>query len=103
VRVSKYGVDLDELERVGVAALQRALDRGHVLVVDEIGRMQLYSRPFRQTILEAVRRGHPVLGTIMQGRNPYADRVKTHRNVEVLTLRDDNRNDVLALLRSKFV
>jgi nucleoside-triphosphatase len=103
VRVSKYGVDLQELERVGVAALQRALDRGHVLVADEIGKMQLYSRPFRQTVLEAVRSGHPVLGTIMMGRNPYADRMKAHRNVEVLTLSDDNRNELLTLLRSKFV
>lgn len=103
VRVSKYGVDLQELERVGVAALQRALDRGYVLVADEIGKMQLYSRPFRQTIFQAVRSGHPVLGTIMLGRNPYADRMKAHRNVEVLTLSDDNRNEVLTLLRSKFV
>jgi nucleoside-triphosphatase THEP1 len=96
-------VDLQELERVGVAALQRALDRGHVLVADEIGKMQLYSRPFRQTVFEAVRSGHPMLGTIMLGRNPYADRVKSHRNVEVLTLSDDNRNELLTLLRSKFV
>lgn len=103
VYVSKYGVDLQELERVGVAALQRALDRGHVLVADEIGKMQLYSRPFRQTVLEAVRSGHPVLGTIMLGRNPYADRMKAHRNVELVTLSSDNRNEVLALLRSKFV
>src|SRR5947209_7348257 len=65
VTVSKYGVDLAALERVGVAALRRALDRGHVMVADEIGKMQLYSRPFRQTILEAVRQGHPLLGTIM--------------------------------------
>lgn len=103
VRVSKYGVDLHELERVGVAALQRAIDRQHVLVVDEIGKMQLYSRPFRQLILEAVRNGHPILGTIMLGRNAYADRVKAHRNVELLVLREDNRNDLLTLLRSKFV
>ncbi len=103
VRVSKYGVDLQELDRVGVAALQRGLDRGYVLVADEIGRMQLFSRAFRQTIFEAVRAGHPLLGTIMQGRNPHADRVKAHKNVEVITLRDDNRNEVLTLLRSRFV
>jgi nucleoside-triphosphatase len=103
VSVSKYGVDLDELERVGVTALRRALDRRHVMVADEIGRMQLFSRSFRQTILEALRTGHPLLGTVMAGRNPYADRIRSHRNVELLTLTEDNRQQVLARLREKFV
>jgi nucleoside-triphosphatase len=103
IRISKYGVDLQELDRVGVAALRRAMERGHVLVADEIGKMQLYSRPFRQTVFEAVRNGHPMLGTIMLGRNHYADRVKAHRNVEVLHLTDENRNELLTFLRSKFV
>ena len=103
VQVSKYGVAIDELERVGVAALRRALDRGYVMVADEIGRMQLFSRPFRQTVLEAVKAGHPLLGTVMAGRNPYADRIKAHRNVQVITLTMENRQEVLDLLRSKFV
>jgi nucleoside-triphosphatase len=103
VQVSKYGVDVGELERVGVAALLRALERGHTMVVDEIGKMQLFSREFRQTVLQAVRSGHPLLGTIMRGRNPYADRIKGHQNVEVVELTADNRQDVLQLLRSRFV
>jgi len=44
-----------------------------------------------------------MLGTIMLGRNPYADRVKAHRNVEILTLSSENRNELLTFLRSKFV
>lgn len=103
VGVSKYGVNLDELERVGVAALTRALDRGYVMVVDEIGRMQLFSRPFRSTVLDAVRAGHPLLGTVMAGRNPYAERIRTHPNVELLTLTPDNRQQALNLLRDRFV
>jgi nucleoside-triphosphatase THEP1 len=103
VTVSKYGVDLQELERVGVAALRRATERGYVLVVDEIGKMQLLSREFRQTIVEAVRAGHPILGTIMPGRNPYARRIREHPQVELLVLTEENRHEVLSLLRSKFV
>jgi nucleoside-triphosphatase len=103
VRISKYGVDVEEFERVAVAALAVAMERGHVLVADEIGKMQLYSRAFRQTIFAAVREGHPLLGTITSGRNHYADRIKAHRNVEVLQLTHDNRSEVLNLLRSRFV
>jgi nucleoside-triphosphatase len=103
VVVSKYGVDVDELERVGVAAMQRARTRGHVIVADEIGRMQLSSRPFRQCIFEAVKTGHPLLGTIMLGRNPYADRIKAHQNVHIVELTEENRHEALTFLRSKFV
>ncbi len=103
VRVSKYGVDIQEMERIGVSALRHALERGHVVVVDEIGRMQLLSRAFRQLLLEAVRSEHPLLGTVMQGRNPYADRIKAHRNVEVLTLTPGNRQEILATLRKRFL
>jgi nucleoside-triphosphatase len=103
VQVSKYGVDLQEMERVGVAALRQALERGHVLVADEIGRMQLLSKAFRQVIFQAVREGHPVLGTVMVGRNPHADKIRRHRNVELFTLTPDNRQEVLAKLRDRFL
>jgi nucleoside-triphosphatase THEP1 len=65
--------------------------------------MQLFSRAFRQTIFEAVRDGVPLLGTIMLGRNPYADRIKNHGNVQLLTLTPENRADVLAALRAHFL
>ncbi len=103
VKISKYGVDLSELERVGVTALQTAIDHQHVMVVDEIGKMQLFSRAFRQAIFEAIRSSHPLLGTIMYGRNPYADRIKAHDNVEIIELTDANRAEVLAHLRARFV
>lgn len=103
VRVSKYGVDLRELERVAIPALRAAMERGHVLVIDEIGRMQLFSRAFRHTVLEALQAGHPIIGTIMAGRNPYAERIRQHPNVQLLRLTAANRQDILTLLRQKFI
>jgi len=103
VNVSKYGVDLQELERVGVAALRSAMDHGHVLVVDEIGRMQLQSSAFRHTIYDAIRSNHPILGTVMRGSNPYVERIKKHRNVQIVELTPDNRFEVLSMLRNHFV
>ena len=103
LQVSKYGVDLQEFERVGVAALERAVERGYVMVADEVGRMQLFSRAFRQVMFQALRQGHPLLGTIMSGRNPYADRMKAQAGVEVLVLAPNNREELLARLREVFV
>lgn len=103
VKVSKYGVDVNEFERVGVTAVRRGLDQGHVLIIDEIGRMQLYSRTFRRTVMDAISAGHPLLATIMRGRNPYADRIKALGNADLRTVTEDNRDGLLAELRQVFV
>jgi len=63
-RVSKYGVDIDSLDRVGVSALHRAAKECALIVIDEIGKMELFSDNFRQTVLEILSSGQRVLGTL---------------------------------------
>lgn len=46
-RVSKYGVNLEDLNNIGVKALKTALESSsNVVVIDEIGKMELKSRAF---------------------------------------------------------
>lgn len=97
-RVGKYGVDLEALEKVGVAALHEASRSCRYVVVDEIGKMELHSTAFRQAALEAVDGGKPVLGTIMSGPHPWAEAVRAHPRVRVLAVREDNRDSLPAAL-----
>ena len=90
-RVSKYGVDLASLERVGVAALRKATQERDVIVIDEIGKMELFSAYFRQAVVEAIESGKPVLGTILLGPHPWADGVKHHPQVQLIYLTQTNR------------
>ena len=85
-RVGRYGVDLAALERVGVAALQQAISAGQLVVVDEIGKMELGSALFREAVLEALEGGVRLLGTILQAAHPWADRLKRDRRVRVLPM-----------------
>lgn len=85
-RVSKYGVDLAALERVGVAALERAVAGGDLVVIDEIGKMELFSPAFREAVWRAVEGGHRVLGTVMQAPHPFANTIKAHPQVQLLSL-----------------
>ena len=75
-RVGRYGVDVGAIERVGVAALRRALAAGQIVVVDEIGKMELFSGPFKQVVLEAVNGPHVVVATVMARPNPWVDALK---------------------------
>lgn len=83
-RVSKYGVMVDNLDNVGVAALRWATRECNIIVVDEIGKMELFSLAFREAVLEALDSGKKLLGTIMLAPHPWADRLKRDPRVEVV-------------------
>ncbi|GBD11082.1 Nucleoside-triphosphatase THEP1 [bacterium HR23] len=95
-RVGRYGVDREALERVGVMAVRRALATATVVVVDEIGRMELCSPAFIQVVEDALAQGAPLLGTVMQKPHPFADRVKSAPGVRVLEVLPTNREEVRA-------
>ncbi len=91
-RVSRYGVDVTAIERVGVAALQRAIDAGRIVVVDEIGKMELFCTPFKQAVLQAVSDPNPVVATVMNKPNAWADALKAMPRVTLWQVTADNRN-----------
>jgi len=85
-RVSKYGVDIDNLEQIGVPALYRAAEECDLVVVDEIGKMELFSAGFREAILQVIDSGKRVLGTIMFNTNPWTNAIKLKPQVNLITL-----------------
>ena len=94
-RVGKYRVDTDSLDRVGVSTLRQTLKESDLIVIDEIGRMELLSPRFREAVTQAINSGKKVLGTIMLNPHPFADEVKLHAQVETLPVTRDNRTEVM--------
>jgi len=93
--VSKYGVDVDSLDRVGVSALHQAAQQCDLVVIDEIGKMELFSANFREAILQIIDSGKRVLGTIMFTPYPWADAIKQKPQVKLVTVTRDNHQQVL--------
>jgi len=94
-RVSKYGVDIDNLDRVGVSALLKAAQQCDLVVADEIGKMELFSANFREAILQIIDSGKRVLGTIMLNANPWADAIKLKPQVNLVVVTRVNYPQVL--------
>jgi nucleoside-triphosphatase len=94
-QVSKYRVDTDSLNRVGVSALRRAVKESDLIVIDEIGKMELLSPQFRESVTQAINSGKKVLGTIMLNPHPFADEIKHHPEVETILVTRDNRTEVM--------
>lgn len=94
-RVSKYRVDIDALDRVGVSALRQAVKEAELIVVDEIGKMELLSPRFKEAVTQALNSGKRVLGTIMLDPHPFVDEIKRRPQVEVFPVTRDNRTDAM--------
>jgi nucleoside-triphosphatase len=105
-RISKYGVCLKDLEEIGVAALHAALERADYVLIDEVGKMELFSQAFRGAVLEAIRSDKPVVGTVLRGGNRWVEGLRALPDVTVLEVTEANRDGmaqhVLHLLRCPF-
>jgi nucleoside-triphosphatase len=98
-RVGKYGVDLEVMEKIAVPALRRAAEQGQLVVIDEIGRMELMSVAFRETVVDIIKGGHRVLGTITLNPHPPADAVKQRLEVDLVPVTGSNSRQVLEDIR----
>jgi nucleoside-triphosphatase len=85
-RVSKYGVNVVAIDRIGVTAVRDALSRDGIVVIDEIGRMELASKQFRDVVLEALDSPKPVLGTIAIKDTSFAEKIKKRQDTRIIKL-----------------
>lgn len=95
-RIGRYGVDVAGFEAVGAAEVEAALAEAAqseelVLVVDEIGKMELFSARFRRAVARAFAEVPHVVATVMQRKHAFADGLKGRRDVRVLTVTARNR------------
>ncbi len=92
-RVGKYGVDLQAVE-LGVEAVQQAIRSGKLVIIDEIGEMELLSISFREAVLAAILNPQPLVATIRDASNPYCDFLKARSDVSVVLMNEENREEV---------
>ena len=92
-------MDIEGLDKVGVTALQKAARQCDLVVIDEIGKMELFSESFKTVVLEIIDSGKRVLGTIMLKSDPWADKIKQKPQVQIFTLTRNNQQETLAQIQ----
>lgn len=97
-RVGRYGVDLKIFEAIGIQAVIRALQEADLVVIDEIGKMELYSPLFETTLFKVLEGPRPLLATILAKAHPVADRIKAHREVRLHWLTSTNAQEVAQVI-----
>jgi nucleoside-triphosphatase len=102
-RLGKYGLDLSALETIGVEALRAAVRARRLVVIDEIGPMEIRSRIFCDVVKEALDSGAPILGTITARCFPFTDTIKKRPDVTMIEVCSENREGLVSELSDQFM
>ena len=98
VSVGKYGLDTGAVERIGVGALQTALQRHCLAVVDEVGRMELSCQRFVEVLMQVLDADIPVLGTIHAKEDRVTGRIRQRNDTLIWQITTANRSELPARL-----
>lgn len=90
--IGKYRVCVEDLEGIGVRAILSACEGADLVVIDEVGPMELYSDAFKRAVLRALDGERIVLGTIhYKVRSGFTNMIRGRGDVEVIEVTYENR------------
>lgn len=70
------------------------LRQGELVIMDELGYMESDAKLFQRTVLELLDKDTPVLGVLRNMHTPFLDAVRNNKNVEVIFVTKDNREEI---------
>jgi nucleoside-triphosphatase len=88
-----YGVDMEVLESIGVRAIAQAIEKAEVIVIDEVGKLEVESNLFIKVVKEALESDKPLLLTLhKKSRNPLLQDIRRRDDVRILEVTPINKN-----------
>ena len=93
-RVGRYRVNLQDLANIGGAGLEVASSSSELIVVDEVGPMELVSPEFRKAVRACIDSGRPLLAVVHERLEDDLLRELREKAAAVITLTVENRDEV---------
>ena len=99
-RVGRYGVNIYDLENIGVKSLSQALRDDDLIIVDEIGKMETFSDKFKDKVLDCLNSEKFVLATIGIGGDKFISKIKERKDIVLFTINIENRDRLIDRISS---
>jgi nucleoside-triphosphatase len=94
-QVGKYRVNLTDLDQIGVRAIRDALETADLVVIDEIGPMELFSSRFKQAVRDVLDSNKAALGVIHhKTRESLIDSIRKRSDSEIIEVTTANRDSL---------
>ena len=95
-RVGKYGVNLEDLDQIAIPSMLPSTP-DQVVVIDEIGKMECFSRIFKETLLQVLSSKNQVIGSIAIKGDHFIQRIKKRDDVTLVSISQNTRDMALKL------
>lgn len=94
-KVGRYRVNLPDFEKIALTSIEAGLKSSKIIIIDEIGPMELFSQKFKELVLKALDSPNQVIATIKLKGSKFIDKVKSRSDVVIFNLDSRNREDIL--------
>ena len=104
-KIASYQVNTKALENVTLPVF-RDKSPCNILIVDEIGRMELLSKKFEKEITKLFSKNHPytIIAVVPYATDvKYVEKLKNRDDVEMIVLRKKDRGKMFAKVRKKIL
>ena len=96
IKVGKYAVFVENLDKVGVEAIKRALKDSDIIIIDELGTMEFKSKTFSKVVDEVIKSNKPLLAILHRN---WVNKFKDKGELYYLTA--ENRDELFEEILNK--
>lgn len=97
--IRHYGVSTENIEMIAVPSL--APTESNVIILDEIGRMECFSKAFRRAVLTALDSPNIVVGTVTFGGDDFITELKSRGDIDISEVTLENRDRLPDVILAK--
>lgn len=98
-RMGRFRVSLTNLSDFASKAVERALSDSELIVIDEVGPMELMSPEFRRAVKKVLESGKPALMVVhMRMNDPLVEEIKERHDAKMYQVTPENRDTLPTLL-----
>ncbi|MDR4506762.1 MAG: nucleoside-triphosphatase [Candidatus Brocadiaceae bacterium] len=90
--IRRYGVSIENIEKIAVPSIMPVGEQ--VIILDEIGKMECFSKIFKQAAISALDAANIVIGAITLGGDEFIREIKNRDDIEIHEVTMDNRNSL---------
>ena len=93
VRSGRFGVNIAALEGLGTRALAEARESADVIVIDEVGKMEVESEVFTKSVIDTLDSRKSIIMTLhKKSRNPLLQDIRRRDELRLLEVTQVNKN-----------
>jgi nucleoside-triphosphatase THEP1 len=99
--IRRFGVSIENIEDIAVPSIIPV--DGYIIILDEIGKMECFSRVFKQAAIYALDSPNIVVGTITLGGDAFIQKIKSRNDIEIIEVTLDNRDSLADMIVGKIL